>query len=384
MGRIVSVYKNSPYISFVRTLLVFFFYNFLISVEVSAQQVLFNLKADGKSSLATDYLYGEVLDQRVQKSKIGEVFEHGELKIPVAIRGNLGLAATRFFRESINPFDSAKTEIQVRIFELELKEVYNLEKKRYQGDVQLVLGFFVVGSSEPEHLLDFAGSIQYQRSGFQMDKVESVVNKLFHNSMVYFDTWIKSQAVGNRALAKDFRLEIIEQNQVSTEDKVYYEPNRPLAWDDFKDRPNSISRNNATIFTSFSMQGISLMDSGSVVQTLEINVYMLPWQSWVKAPSEYALNHEQRHFDIVRIVADRLIHKLKNNELNLNFYQARINEAYLDAYREMNRLQEVYEAQTKHGLDPAAQENWNRWLDEALTGDWERIEGALRTVPKRD
>ncbi len=48
-----------------------------------------------------------------------------------------------------------------------------------------------------------------------MDKVEAVVNKLFHNSMVYFNIWIKSQAVGNRALAKDFRLEIIEKNQFS-------------------------------------------------------------------------------------------------------------------------------------------------------------------------
>ncbi len=54
---------------FVRTMLVFYFCTFLISVEVSAHQVLFNLKADEKSSLVTDYQYSEVLDQRLKNPR---------------------------------------------------------------------------------------------------------------------------------------------------------------------------------------------------------------------------------------------------------------------------------------------------------------------------
>ena len=363
-----------------RILLAFFFCTCLLSYEAFAQKVLLNLEANDETSLETEYRYTQVLDHRLQKFKIGEVFEREGYRLPVTFRGNLDQLATQFFSESIDPTDSADQEIQVRILEMDLTEVFNAETELYEGEVHLGLGFFRVGTFEPVHLLDYAGSTQYQRSGFRMDRVEELVNRLFYNSVTYFDTWIKSQVLSNRSLARDFRLDIVEQDQVSTEDKVFYESDRPLVWGDFKARPNPGSRNNATIFSSFSLGGVSLMDSGSVVQTLEINVYMLPRQSWVKVPSDYALNHEQRHFDVVRIVADRLIHRLENAELNLDFYQAIINDAYLDAYREMNRLQELYEKGTNHGLNPEGQATWNVWIDEALRGNWEKIERALRTL----
>jgi len=341
-----------------------------------------NLSPVKNPTLVTDYRFTEALDHRIRKSDIGEVYERAGYKLPVTVQGGMEPSASRFFSESILPIDSAEKEIQVRILELELIERLNQETGLYEGDVQLGLGFYVIGSFDPVHLLDYAGSIQYQRSGFRMDRVETVLNKLFSNSLVYFDSWIKSQALNTRALAKTFRLDIIEQDKVSTGEKVFYDPDRPLVWSDFKARPSPGSRNNATIFTSFSLEGISLMDSGSVVQTLELNVYMLPMQSWVRTPNDYGLNHEQRHFDIVRIVADRLIYRLENAGLSLDFYQAQINEAYLDAYREMNRLQELYEKGVDHGLDPEGQERWNGWIDEALRGDWERIEGFLKAKPK--
>ena len=368
-----------PYITLVRPLLAFCFCAVLLSFEVSAQKVVLDLSPVENPALVTDYRYTWVLDHRIRKSDIGEVFESAGRKIPVTIQGNLEPSASRFFSGSILPIDSAEKEIQVRILELELTEKFNPETELYEGDMQLGLGFYVIGSFDPVHLLDYAGSIQYQRSGFRMDRVETVLNKLFSNSLVYFDSWIKSQALNTRALAKTFRLDIIEQDKVSTGEKVFYDPGRPLVWGDFKARPSPGSRNNATIFTSFSLEGISLMDSGSVVQTLELNVYMLPMQSWVRTPNDYGLNHEQRHFDIVRIVADRLIYRLENADLSLDFYQAQINEAYLDAYREMNRLQELYEKGVNHGLDPEGQQRWNGWIDEALTGDWGRIEVLLQS-----
>lgn len=361
-----------------RTLLVCCFIFLISSGYTIAQKVVLDLKSETHTPKETKYRILEVLDHRIQKANIGEVFERGGHKIPVTFQENLDQLATRFFSQSIHPEDSAQV-IQVRIFELELEENFNEPQKLYEGEVQLGLGFFVKGSSEPEHLLDFLGSTQYRRSGFRMDRVEEVVTKLFQNGLDYFDTWYTSQNLSNRALAKTIRLEIIDQNRNSTGEKIYYDAARPLVWEDFKDRPNPLSRNNATIFTSFSVQGISLMDSGSVVQTLEISVYMLPYQSWVKNPSAYGLNHEQRHFDVVRIVADRLIYKLKTMDLDLDFYQARINEAYLDAYREMNRLQDFYEKRTQNGINTDEQEKWNQWLDEALAGDWGWIEELLRS-----
>ena len=369
---------NFLYIPFVKTLFINCFCIFLFTGNAFAQKVVINLDSKGITPKETEYLVFEVLDHRVKRADIDEIFNRTAQKSPVSINGNLEQVATRFYREITNPKDSAQL-IQIRIFELELKESFDREQRLYQGDVQLVLGFYVKGSGESEHLLDYLGTTQYRRSDFRMDRVEDVIIKLFQNSLDYFDTWYNSQNLQNRALAKSIRLDIIEPNQNSTDDKVYYDPERPLTWEDFKARPSSLSKNNATIFPSFSVQGISLMDAGSVVQTLEISVYMLPYQSWVKDQSPYGLNHEQRHFDVVRIVADRLIHKLKNQDLDLDFYQARINEAYLDAYREMNRLQEFYDKQTQNGINTTEQEKWNQRIDEALARDWGWIEELLRS-----
>jgi hypothetical protein len=362
----------------VKTLFINCFFLLFFAGNAFAQRVVINLDPKGISPKKTEYQILEVLDHRIQKAAIGEVFNQTAQKSPVSINGNLEQVATRFFTKITNPKDSAQL-IQIRIFELELKESFDREQRLYQGDVQLALGFYVKGSGEPEHLLDYLGTTQYRRSDFRMDRVEEIVNKLFQNSLEYFDNWYKSQNLQNRALAKSIRLDIIEPKQNSTDDKVYYDPERPLTWEDFKARPTPLSKNNATIFTSFSVQGISLMDAGSVVQTLEISVYMLPYQSWVKNPSSYGLNHEQLHFDVVRIVANRLIHKLRNQDFDLDFYQARINEAYLDAYREMNRLQEFYDKQTQNGINTLEQEKWNQWIDEALAGEWQWIEELLRS-----
>jgi hypothetical protein len=365
------------YLSFVRTQIAFFIF-FFCTVEAIAQEVFLNLNPPARPVLTAEYRYQEVLDHRVRRTSIGEVFERAGYRLPVRVR-DLEQTATKFFVQSIKPHDSAQKDIQVRIFELELTEKLNAETGLYEGDVQLALGFFLKGSYDPVHLLDYAGSIQYQRSGFRMDRVESVVNKLFSNSITYFDNWLQNQKLSNRALATNFRLEIIDDKPASTPEKVYYDPERPLTWGDFTARPSTSSRYNATIFASFSLEGVSLMDSGAVAQTMAVNVYMMPRQSWVKTPSDYGLNHEQRHVDIVRIVADRLIHRLQNTEFSLDFYQARINEMYLDSYREMNRLQELYETGTKHGLDQEGQANWNEWIDEALKGDWTRIDSLLQT-----
>jgi len=69
---------------------------------------------------------------------------------------------------------------------------------------------------------------------------------------------------------------------------------------------------------------------------------------------------------------------LKNKLLNLEIYpdeyDSVINYYYLEAFREMNRLQDLYDKETRHGMDRGAQDRWNRKLDQALlSGDFEQL-----------
>jgi hypothetical protein len=355
------------------TLVIFLF----LQYPTFAQKVTVTLLPNGKSVFETGYVFKEIVDLRVNKNKVGNIYDLDGSLQGIGFQKSLDQLVFEYFDKSIRPSRNDVQQIQARIFELEIKEKPSLNKTIYEGEIQLVIGFFKMGNFEPVQLIDYSGSVQYRRSPNRMDMIDNVVSKVFGGALEYFDTWMNMQIMANRNLATKVRLEIMDQVKKSHKDTVYYDAKRPLVWEDFADKPNPKSRFNATIFASFSIQGKSLIESGMIVQTIEIEVYMLPDQSWVRNPSDYALNHEQRHFDVVRIVADRLIGKLNNLELDPDWYEAKINDAYFDAYREMNRLQEVYDKQTRHGMDIAAQEDWNRWIDEGLSGNWEMIENAL-------
>lgn len=358
--------------------ILFFWLCFFISgPPLLAQDLQIHLRYDGYPMQVLGYQIKEVLDLRVSKQQIGQVNTLGNIQRNIAFKEQLDQTVNDFYHSAIQKIEGNAKLIQVRIYEVKVSEKKASNNNVYEGDFQLVIGFFKMGIGEPVHLVDYNGSAQYKRSINRLDMIENVVNRVFKNSISYFDTWMKLQVMENRHLARTVRLEVIDQAKSSHKDTVYYDVNRPLQWSDFRDKPQRSSRYNASIFTSFSMQGKSMIEAGEIVQQIEIDVYMLPEQSWVKNPGDYALNHEQRHFDVVRMVANRLIAKLKSLDLDPDWYEATINDAFFEAYREMNRLQELYDKHTQHGLDTQAQERWNRMLDDALKGNWASIDRIL-------
>lgn len=346
-------------------------------VPLEAQDLRINLRYEDEPIHALGYQIKEVLDLRPSKQKIGEVHALGNNKRSIVFAEELVRSASKFFNKAVQSLGDAQQPIQVRIYEMKINETKASDRNVYEGDFHMIIGFFKLGMGEPVHLVDYTGSAQYKRSINRLDMIENVVNRVFKSSLNYFDTWMKLQVMEHRHLARSVRLEVLDQAKPSHKDTVYYDVDRPLQWEDFRDKPERSSRFNASIFTSFSMQGKSMIEAGEIVQRLEIDVYMLPEQSWVRNPSDYALNHEQRHFDVVRVVADRLIAKLKSLDLDPDWYEATINDAFFDAYREMNRLQEIYDKQTRHGMDTQAQAKWNGLLDEALKGNWAGIDRVL-------
>ncbi len=351
-------------------------------LPVAGQELKVSLRPIEVPLQSTGYKIVEAIDLRANKSSIGEVHYFKGQKRKVTFQNSFDQSLMGFFRSSVQAIPDKPLHIQARIYSLGVSEKPISGNNIYEGNIELVIGFFKKENSELVHLVDYTGSAQYRRSLNRMDMIENVVNRVFHNSLNYFDTWMKMQVMENRDLARSVRLEIIDTPKTSNSDTVYYSSKRPLVWSDFKEFPQRSSRFNASIFTSFSVQGKSMVESGEIVQRLELDVYMIPSQSWVKNPSDYALNHEQRHFDIVRIVADRLIKRLNQAELTPEWYEATINDLYFEAYREMNRLQEIYDKQTRHGMDTDAQERWNRMIDESLKGSWKNIDLVLDEAKK--
>lgn len=356
---------------------VLFFLCLVLSTESIGQKVLYELISDGVVFSDRNYTYEEVLDQRVDKAQIGLLHDaHGEAH-PVDIKGGITSSLLELYNYKVNPSGSPFLKVQVIIKEIRLYDFLDKATNLYEGGVELTLGFYLIGTADPIFLTDYTGSLFYRRTANRSEKVRRVVNSIFHKAAAYFDEWEKSNNLGNPVLARNVKLKIHDLKKENTRDTVFYDRKRPLVWKDFRDVPNPVSKFNASIFTSFSMEGNAIMKDGQIEQTLSFKVYMLPAQSWVKSPSDYAINHEQLHFDLVRIEVDRLMDRLKKMELDAEFYGAKIHMAYLDALRKLNKLQEKYDSETQNGLNKGAQAKWERLIKNALNGEWQELEGYL-------
>jgi hypothetical protein len=124
----------------------------------------------------------------------------------------------------------------------------------------------------------------------------------------------------------------------------------------------------AEVFTSFSYEGKSSVKDGIVQLNLQLKAYMLKNSSWARADvrNDYALNHEQRHFDITKLVMERFKQKIQPDSLTVDDYNSIVQYQFLESFREMNRLQERYDRETNHGINQGLQDIWNHRIDEEL------------------
>jgi len=237
-----------------------------------------------------------------------------------------------------------------------------------EGNIQLHLSFYFKGEEEPVHLLDYRGGVSYKRSARQSELVEPALRRSLGAALKYFHDWMEIEAVDNVVLARGINLTFVNKINNPDADTVFYSSNRPLSFEDFRARPTPGSRFAASIFTSFSFDVASQIINGILEVEISSKAYMLKDQSWARGESknDWTLNHEQRHFDITMIVMERLKNTLLNLEIYPDEYDSVINYYYLEAFREMNRLQDQYDRETRHGMDRGAQEKWNKKLDHAL------------------
>lgn len=343
-----------------------------------AQEIQFELtRVEGQLLENSGFDLVEVLDIQSNSTSIGSIYNTNNQIYKIKIRNSISDGIKSFYKNSLRKTQTDRA-IQIRVVDFKISEKQQSSKVA-SGELKIKFSYYLKGSFEPVHLVDYEAGITYQRSIHRTDLVNQILNKGVSNSLIFFNDWIKDHATYNRKLAKSVKLQIFEKSRKSDQDTVFYDSDRPLTWNDFLERPSRTNRNNAMIFTSLAMEGNPFMEDGVLVLPLEIKIYMLPGSSWVRADgkNDYSLNHEQRHFDVSRVVGNRLINKLKGLDLNPENYEAEVNDAFFDSFREMNKLQEIYDARTRHGLDRNAQYRWDNILDQALKGDMGEIEEEL-------
>jgi hypothetical protein len=328
------------------------------------------LKVPQQLFVPNEFYIKGLLDERTDRSPVAFLvpsISSGNQLQTVDLKGGAIPALENFMFNSL-PQNPALRPVVVKIKDCKIMEtLVDNQKGVVEGQVFLDFAFELVRGDDLVHLLDFQGGMSYKRGARQHAVIEPVFRQSLGNALNYFNNWIEKEAPVNEKLAKNVKVSIRDYRHDYDDDTVFYDPQRPLRWTDFRGRPR-FSQYAASIFASISYEGNSEVVGGEVHLDLILKTYMLKSSSWVRGqnPDGHGLNHEQRHFDIAKIVTERLREKISQLELLPHNFDRVISYHYLEAYREMNRLQEQYDKETSHGMNKSAQERWNRKIDDEL------------------
>ncbi len=310
-----------------------------------------------------EFYVAEVLDSRVDKAAVARLIPGGATDLA----GGGHVAVQEFILKNL-PQNKKLRPIVVRIKELNISEKAG-KAGRVEGQAVVSMDFELrLNQDETVPLTQYRGGLRYDRPASQEDVAEPALRKALVQSLTFLNTWMDREASTNPALAKDIKVIFSDYAASETADTVYYSPQRPLAWSDFTGNPAKPSRYAAAVFPSFSYEGRTEVKQGVLHLYLDMKVYMLQSSSWVKPGNKdaYCLNHEQKHFDIAKLVAERFKQKITPAILSVADYNSIIQYHFIESFREMNQLQEQYDTETQHGLNKQAQEQWNKRIAEEL------------------
>ncbi|MCY7349651.1 MAG: hypothetical protein LH606_03165 [Cytophagaceae bacterium] len=345
------------------------------------------LRTQRNSAPPKRFSVAQVLDERSDKTTLGTLFDGTQTgpnpprPVALTLTGGTGPAIERFLkaddsRRSDARSDPTRWEIVVRLKKVQFSEKLTTPRK-IDGNLTVVLVFDVLRNGTRTKLTEFEGGSRFSRSPGILDLHEALLRQTLESALRYLDQWLALNAPVQEVLAR--RVRVVFQPGFSgvadKGDSVFYDSRRPLRWDDFRAPPRSGRNYGAAVFSSFGYEASAHTVGGVVEVVMSVKVYELKNQSWVwpAAKNDYALRHEQLHFDITQLVAERFKQKLQTEDLAPDEYDSRIQYLFLDSFREMNRLQQQYDDETAHSINRAAQDRW----DAKITAD-------LRLISQRN
>jgi hypothetical protein len=157
-------------------------------------------------------------------------------------------------------------------------------------------------------------------------------------------------------------------------DSIVHTKNKTVDWNDFKGVVPTDFPASANSAVGFMYKAGITVEGGSGNKKIMVRIssFFVRSQSWVKEKdkSTHILHHEQLHFDIARIGAEKFREKLQAADFNSVSPGEAINKAYREAWTEYLALQNQYDEETNHSQDEVKQQEWN-----------EKISGWLKAIP---
>ncbi|MCR9064593.1 MAG: hypothetical protein NXI00_11545 [Cytophagales bacterium] len=342
---------------------------FLMYVLPSQAQISLDLRDKSYNIVAEEYYIDQVLDLRESQYFIGKVYLRNRSKVDMNLSGGTESAFLKHASKGVKQSRNGVPLI-IKINALSFTENEG-RNGLIEGRARLELSVFALFDGKEVEVCRARSGSSYNRSlgTAHEEAYEPLLVQMWISCMEYTDSYINKNKEklevfnhGSQVIIKPFQTR-------NSRDTVHYY-SRKVTWADFKASPPYSSKFAAAIFPSIGIGTSLSIKNGKLTAVIQPHVFMIPSQSWAKKSSQddASLDHEQLHFDIAMVAMQRLIKKLEKLEAKtMDDLSSMIQYEYLQAYTEMNRLQEQYDAESQHNLNDYGQAKWKKqvrgWLE---------------------
>jgi hypothetical protein len=336
--------------------------------DAQKQNAPITLKDEKLNFTPHEFYIADVADERANRNSVASLLDNKDIAhaaVNVDLKDGAVVSIKNFLYRNLHR-DTALRPVMLTIRKFKITET-TLPGGRVGGHLEVAFSFALQLSYNTVHLVDYSAGLRYNRPDSQPADVEVFLRQGIEEGISYFNTWINSHANNTAVLAKKVKVNFTDYSEKPEGDTIYYSVNRPLTWADFKEKPSESSFE-AEVFTSIGYNEHREIIKGIINVNLAMKVDLPKNDCWVKGGrgDSYMLNHEQRHFDIEKIVSEHFKRKILAMNLPVDNFDGPINVEYLETLREATTMQKQYDADTHHSENRQAQEQWNEKIDKEL------------------
>jgi hypothetical protein len=158
------------------------------------------------------------------------------------------------------------------------------------------------------------------------------------------------------------------KNNDPKSDTIFYDLNRKLTWKDFQGNVPPSAPWGAMTASGFSFNSSMKQDGNQIDISVGVYTFFTKHDSWKKpnVNSAYHLEHEQHHFDITRLAAEKLVEEIKKAHFTISNYRKLLHSIFDKVYNENIALQHQYDLETKNSMNVEEQKKWNEKISDEI------------------
>lgn len=150
-------------------------------------------------------------------------------------------------------------------------------------------------------------------------------------------------------------------------EKIPWDENRKLRWEDFRGTPNRSANFVASTNTGIRFSYSFTIENNKVNVEYLVDSFFNPEKSWFipGKVSEHILNHEQAHFDISELHA-RILRKRLDGKKFSKKVKSEIEPIYLQVEQQRKGMQKKFDAESNHSRNEKKEIHWQKQIAKQL------------------